>query len=71
MVRTSSIARYLMLTQRSLEQIDSRRARTPKNRERLTVPRRREQRRATPAWSPRAQVERRPMRLMRYGRDLW
>lgn len=71
MVRSRSIARYLMTTQRALEQIDSRRARTPKNRERLTVPRRRGTRQTTPAWSPRAQVERRPMRLMRFGRDLW
>ena len=70
-MRNRSFASYLMTTQRDLERIDSRRARTPKSRERLTVPRRRSQRQATPAWSPRAQVERRPMRLMRFGRDLW
>lgn len=66
-----SFARYLMATQRRLERIDSRRSRTPKRRDRLTVPRRRNQRQTIPAWSPRAEVERRPMRLMRFGRDLW
>ncbi len=71
MVRSRSIALYLMTTQRNLGGGNPRKNATPKRRERLTVPQRRGQRQTTPAWSPRAQVERRPMRLMRYARDLW
>lgn len=72
MVRHSrTFAAYLMTTQRRLQRIDSRRSGLPKGRERLTVPRRSSSRPSIPAWSPRAEVERRPMRLMRFGRDLW
>jgi hypothetical protein len=70
-VRASNLARLILATQRELEQIDSRRARTRRPRGRLTVPRRRADRRHIPAWSPRSQVERRPMRVMRHGRELW
>lgn len=65
------VARLILATQRELQQIDSRRARAPRARTRLTVPRRRWDRRYIPAWSPRSQVERRPMRVMRYARELW
>ena len=70
-MRISNTARHLLASQRELQQIDSRRARTPRGRSRLTVPKRRNERRYIPAWSHRSQVERRPMRVMRHARDLW
>ncbi|HLT19736.1 MAG TPA: hypothetical protein VKZ96_09775 [Thermomicrobiales bacterium] len=66
-----NVARLILATQRELQQIDSRRARASRVRPRLTVPRRRWDRRHIPAWSPRSQAERRPMRVMRHARDLW
>lgn len=71
MVPGKSFARFLMATQCNFDQIDARKARSPQPRERLIAPRRPLPRPGTPAWSPRAQVERRPMRVMRYARDLW
>jgi hypothetical protein len=61
----------MLATQKRLQQVDSRRARAHRVRERLTVPRRRVERKPIPAWSPRAQVERRPMRRLRWARGLW
>ena len=71
MVRNSSLAAMLLATQRELQQIDSRRAGAPSTRKRLTVPRQVTNRQYTPAWSPRSEVERRPMRVIRCSRDLW
>jgi len=71
MVRSNTLVLYLMATQRNLDRNNRNKVAAPKRRERLTVPQRRGHRPATPAWSPRAQVERRPMRLMRHARDLW
>lgn len=65
-------ARLILVTQQSLSRLDSTRSRrAPTNRERLTVPRRRLERRPTPAWSPRAIAEHRPMRRMRCTLEYW